>query len=254
VPGPQGPQGPGGPSGVITGDTGTISGTASLYNEFSFRDSTQAGIVVTLISGTSQQQYMTTTSGQYQFHGIPTGTFDFTFAKQGYGTMKRFGISHFGGGNQPTQVSNVDLVQIPLKTAIDSISTSITYPDYVRAIITLDTSSAQYVQYYQNFAIFVGKDSTVGPTSFVKEYNQIAGPDGLGNYVFIFEKADVSSYFNTGDNMYISICAYNRYLHPTQSPLWLFDDIQNESYIDPTNGALIFPSAGFIKTTLKVAF
>jgi hypothetical protein len=254
VQGPRGPQGPAGLAGRNNPDTGSISGTAFLFDEFSFRHPNQLGIAVTLISGASQWVGTTDSMGQFRFHGVPTGTYDLTYALAGFGTMKRFGISHFGGGNVPTTVDEVDLIQIPVKTAIDSATILSLYPDYVEDIITLDTSSLQYVQYYQNFLICIGKDAAVGPTDYVKQYDQVTGPDGNGNYVFLFSKSDVSSFFNAGDTLYISIGTYNRYLHPNSSALYLLDDAQNESYVDPADGYNIFPSARFSNKPLVTTF
>jgi hypothetical protein len=243
----QGPSGPPGPAGMagMNNDTGTISGTAYLYNEFSFKLASQSGITVTLISGTTQLTAMTNDSGQYQFHGILTGTYNLTYAFAAFGTANRYGISHFGGGALPTEVPEVDLVQIPVKTAIDSMSVVELYGTYIEVTIKLDTSSLQYVQYYQNLLLLVGKSNAVGPESYVKSYGQAFIPDGFGNYTMVFQQSDVASFFNPGDTMYITACAYNRYIHPNSSPIWYTDDVANESYIDPLTGYVIFPNGRF---------
>ncbi|HXB35478.1 MAG TPA: carboxypeptidase-like regulatory domain-containing protein [Puia sp.] len=245
--GHSGPAGPAGAAGM-NHDTGTITGTAYLYNEFSFKLASQSGITVTLISGTTQLTAMTNDSGQYLFHGIPTGTYNLTYAFAAFGTVNRYGISHFGGGAIPTEVPEVDLVQIPVKTAIDSMSVVELYGAYIEVTIKLDTSSLQYVQYYQNFLLLVGKSNAVGPTNYVKSYSQIFTPDGLGNYTMVFQQSDVASFFNPGDTMYITASTYNRYIHPNSSPIWNIDDVANESYVDPLTGYVIFPNARFSPT------
>ncbi len=254
VQGPAGAQGPAGPGGTSSTDTGTITGSAFLYNEFSFNLPTQAGTVVTLISGTTQRVDTVAANGQFQFHGMQTGTYDLTYALPGFGTVYRYGISHFGGGTVPTEVSAVDLVQIPVKTAIDSMSLVSAYGGYVDVTIRLDTSSLLYVQYYENFMLLIGKSPSVGQMNYVKAYETEFNPDGLGNYTLVISKADLTSIFNTGDTMYITACTYNRYLHPTSSPIWLFDGALSESYVDPNTGYIIYPSAQFYHTPLKLAY
>ncbi len=253
VQGPVGPQGPTGPAGVNLQDTGTINGTAILYNEFSFKDSTQAGIVVTLISGNTQLTDTTDAFGFYQFHGIPTGTYNLTYAYPKYGTVKKFGLSHFGGGRLPTEVNEVDLTQIPVKTTIANMSASST-EGYVVVTITLDTSSLQYVQYYQNFLLLVGKSPNLSQSNYTALYNSQFNTDGYGNYIFVISKSDLAASFNAGDTMYINACSYNRYIHPTSSPVWYSDDWANETYVDPDTGYVIFPNAVFAAKSLEVVY
>jgi len=51
---------------------------------------------------------------------MTTGTYDLSYQKTGFGTMKVYGLSHFGGGTEPTAVENVYVVHIPAKTAPDN--------------------------------------------------------------------------------------------------------------------------------------
>ena len=253
VEGPIGPQGPAGQAGSNEQDTGTISGTAFLYNEYSYKNTSQAGIVVTLISGNTQLTDTTNSSGHYQFHGIPTGTYNLTYVYPNYGTAKKFGLSHFGGGTLPTKVNEVDLLQIPVKTAVSNISANSSY-GYVVVTITLDTSSLQYVQYFQNFLLLVGKTPNLSQTNYIKSYNTQFNTDGLGNYICVFSESDVLSSFNAGDTMYITACPYNRYVHQSSSPIWYIDDSDNESYIDPNTGYTIFPNAVFVAKPIKIIY
>jgi hypothetical protein len=251
IAGPVGPQGPAGLAGSNGQDTGTIIGTAFLYNEFGFKNMSQSGTAVTLISGNEQLTDTTNSSGIYQFHGIATGTYNLTYGYPNYGTVKKFGLSHFGGGTLPTTVNEVDLVQIPVKTAIKNISASSAY-GYAIVTITLDTSSLQYLQYYQNFLLIVGKSPNLSQTDYVRAYNNNFNADGFGNYVLEFAESDVSSSFNIGDTMYITACPYNRFLRTNSSPVWYFDGSNTESYIDPNTGYVIFPNAVFAIKPLEV--
>ena len=48
------------------------------------------------------EQYSTKTdmSGRFEFKGLPAGTYEIHIEKEGFGTMKQFGVQHLGG--QPT--------------------------------------------------------------------------------------------------------------------------------------------------------
>jgi hypothetical protein len=252
VQGPAGSQGPAGDNAVA--DTGTISGNLFVYNEFGFETGDFSDVTVTLIGGSSQMTVTPGSTGQYSFHGMQTGTYDLTYTKQGYGTMKIFGLSHFAGSSLPTSVKDVYLLQLPVKTAIDSIYTPAPNSPYVPIAIELDTSSLTYVQYDQNFLLFVGKDKNVSTTDNVIGYNQIIVPDGQGGYSYAFAKSDLSMFFTQGDTMYITAYTYNRFVHPTSSPIYLEALGDGSYYVDPATGLYVYPNLKIAPNVLKVVY
>ncbi|HTQ66464.1 MAG TPA: carboxypeptidase-like regulatory domain-containing protein [Puia sp.] len=251
VPGPQGVQGNRGTNGVLK-DTGSISGKLSLYDEFSLRKKDFSGITVTMTSGSLTLTDITDSAGEYHFTGLQTGTYNFSYQKTGFGTYKVFGVSHTPGGELPTLVQDVYLLQIPVKTAVDSISSSVSSP-YVYIFVYLDTSSLNYVQYYQNFMLLVGKDANVSPSNYIQKYDAVY-PDGNGAYSFPFSKDDLQAFFQTGDTLYITAGTYNRYISKLEDPNYLFDLGPNCYYVDPSNGNYVYPNMSISPNIAKVPF
>lgn len=255
VAGPTGAQGAtGATGGGSVNDTGTITGQVSLYNEFSFPQSGFSGVTVTITSGSVQFTATTSASGTYQFSGMHTDTYNLTYQKTGYGTMKIYGLSHFAGGQQPTAVQSVDLIQIPVKTAVTSLSTAyITYP-YIGVDITLDTSSQTYVQYPQNFLLFLGKTPQAGPSSYIQIISNNFFPDGSGGYNNFLDRNALSTQFQTGDTIYMTAYTYNRYLYPSAYAATPQDGGTSAYYIDPSTGLYVYPNLSTASNLLKVVF
>lgn len=246
VQGPTGTQGNAGLPGTGgPNDTGSIVGNAVLYNEFSFKEADQSGIIVTLISGSFQQSDTTDESGNYQFHGIKTNTYDMTFQKGGYGTMKIFGLTHIAGGNVPTKVKNIYLLQTPQKTAVDSLAL-IVNSSSVGFTVLLDTSSISYVQNNSNFLLYIGKDKDVGMLHYTVNYaGGIFNPDGNGGYTVFIDKASIANEFQPGDSLYIKVYSFNGVVHSTNSSTanYFISTGDAASYIDPATGFYIYPNA-----------
>ena len=249
-PGPAGPQGTTGGAGKGPAtDTGTIQGQLALYDEFSFPQTDAGEVIVTLTSGSLKLSDTTSAAGQYHFSAIETGTYDLSYQKPGYGTMKVFGISHFGGGSAPTTVKNVYLLQIPVKTAPDTLYTIVNNGLYINLDFRLDTSSATYQQYTYNWWLFLSKDAQVGFNHYSWKVGLYAGTDGTGGYVAAIGKTDNSNPlpFKTGDTVYAVCYTYNRYVHNTDVNTAANDNVYFDAgdggfYVDPSTGLTVYPN------------
>lgn len=243
--GPAGPQGSAGPSGTgPASDTASILGQLTLYDEFSLNETDAGGVVVTLTSGTLQLTDTTNTAGLYHFPGMKTGTYNLSYTKPGYDTMEVNGISHFGGGTTPTSLQNVIVTQIPVKTAPTSLSISANNGTYTIFSIILDTSSLNYVQYDNNFELFISTDKNVSSSNYMYEVGLIV-PDGSGGYNTSIYKADPSNPtpFQFGDTLYAVAYSFNRYVHITSDPKSDYMDVGDAGcYINPQTGKLIYPN------------
>jgi hypothetical protein len=245
VKGPAGAQGAAGGAGQgSAGDTGTIAGQLNLYNEFSVPLDDESGTIVTITSGSLQFTDTTNTTGQYHFSGLATGTYDLSYQKSGYGTMKVFGVSHFGGGLTPTAVEKVYVVQIPQKTAPDTLTATVNNGSYTYFDLHLDTSSLQYQQYYLNLEVFIGTDKNVGPNSYVTMGTSAFSPDGSGGYLSVFFKndPDYPLPFHSGDSLYAVAYTFNLYLQPNNAYTYYTYANPGETYIDPQTGREVYPN------------
>ena len=264
VTGPAGPQGPAGANGKGSSpDTASITGKLDLVDEFSFFQDDASAVVVTLSSGSQQHKDTTDPTGHYNFAGITTGTYDLSFQKPGYGTMKIFGLSHFGGGTVSTQVGYVQIMQIPVKTAPDTFSLVSNNSLTTVFGIRLDTSSLQYQQFSENMIVFIGKNKTVGPTNYIGTLSNqyiYATPDGIGGYTINFPKSNTPMFppssVATGDTLYAVAYTYNIFVHDRNYP-------QNTSfggygmasyYIDPQTGKIVYPNLSKPTNIVKFTF
>jgi hypothetical protein len=240
----QGPAGPAGESGAsgFGKDTGTSSGNLTLYNEFTFPVADSSGVAVTLRSGNFQQKTSSDTHGHYSFSGIAVGTYNLTYEKEGFGTMKVFGLSHIPGGPLPTFVQDIALLQLPVKTAIKSITGEDSYT-YYRLRILLDTSSNSYLQYTGNLVVLYGNTADVSPSHYLIMHSEyVLNDPATGGYTDYIDKSSLAGYFNPGDTVYVTACTYSRYVHKIKEPGELFDLGSAGYYIDPANGRYVYPN------------
>ena len=133
--------GPAGPS-----LTGNLEGVLFLYDDGGNKILSAAaltGDTILLTNNSSGTVLTTTTSstGTYTFTGITTGTYSMTVMKQGYGTVKAYGIEFAGGG---TAYKNFSLAQIPTTNVVFATtftSTSTSAGNLVNLNITVPASA-----------------------------------------------------------------------------------------------------------------
>jgi len=249
----QGPAGPAGEAGAngFGKDTGTISGSLTLYDEFTFPVADSSGVVVTLSSGTFEQKATSDSHGHYSFTGIAVGTYNLTYQKAGFGTMKVFGLSHIPGGPLPTAIQDIALLQLPVKTAISSITGQDSYT-YYRLQIQLDTSSNSYLQFYGNLVVLYGNTADVSPSHYLIMHSEYVTNDpSSGGYTDYIDKSGLTGYFNPGDTVYVTACTYSRYVHKIKEPGELFDLGSSGYYIDPADGKYVYPNISQPAVALK---
>jgi hypothetical protein len=248
VPGSTGPQGATGANGKSSAtDTASIMGKLVLIDEFSQVQNDFSGVTVTLSSGSQTHSATTGTTGSYTFAGMPTGTYDLTFQKQGYGTMKLFGLSNFGGGTLPTQIRTAYLAQIPIKTAPSSFTLVTNNSSTTTFDLHLDTSSLQYVELNTNILVYISKDPTVGPSDYLVVLNASYGTDGSGGYTVNFTKSGPNTAFppssiNSGDKLYAVAYSYNYNVYIPSDPGAYTNYGSYSYYIDPQTGKIVYPN------------
>ena len=241
VAGPAGPAGSNGLNGSAL-DTGTLYGNLAAYDEFSWPLSDSSGVKVSLQQGATILSATSDRSGNYFFHGLPSGTYNLTYEKASFGTMKVFGISHSPGSDQNTRVPEVYVLQNPVKTAIDSISLT-TYYSSIVVTIYMDTSSLTYSQYQYNFALLIGSDPHPSlQNTALSPLSEYIFADGHGAYTFGFNKSGLGGNNQPNGPYYISVGTFNRYIRGTANLYSLFDPGFSSYYVDPANGKYVFPN------------
>lgn len=76
---------------------GDMIGFVFTFDEFGNLYDDHQGVIVT--GSGVHKMYTTTTeeTGRFQLRGLPTGTYEIHFEKEGYGTLKQFSVQHLGG-------------------------------------------------------------------------------------------------------------------------------------------------------------
>ncbi len=240
VTGPAGSEGTNGRDGNLL-DTGTLSGNLAVYDEFSWSLPDSSGVTVSLESNGVPRTTTSDHSGNYYFHGLPVGTYNLTYQKENFGSMKVFGISHAPGSGLNTVVPEVYVIQNPVKTAIDSIKMDSAY-SYVILHIYLDTSSLTYSQYPYNFAVLMGTNPNPDPSNAVPSpLNEYILTDGTGAYTLFIDRSNLGG-IHPAVPYYINVGTYNRYLRATKNQYSTFDVGAGGYYADPTDGKFVFPN------------
>jgi len=89
--------------------TGSISGYVSAYDENGVA-AAKSGTVVSVDNSSPQLAATTDASGKFELPAVPTGTYNLTFARPGFGTFRRIGVGHLGGP-EATFLANTVLAQ-----------------------------------------------------------------------------------------------------------------------------------------------
>jgi hypothetical protein len=79
--------------------TGSLVGYVYTFDEFANLLDDHSHVKVIALG---REHFSTSTDkkGRFEFKGLPAGTYELQFEKEGFGTLKQFGIQHLGG--QPT--------------------------------------------------------------------------------------------------------------------------------------------------------
>ena len=78
---------------------GSLVGYVYTFDEFAGLLDDHSNVQVTAL-GLDHFSTRTDKNGRFEFKDLPAGTYELTIEKEGFGTMKQFGIQHLGG--QPT--------------------------------------------------------------------------------------------------------------------------------------------------------
>jgi hypothetical protein len=81
---------------VVPNLEGSLVGFVLLHDEYGNLLENHDNVLVTAL-GTGQFTTETDTKGRFEFKGLPAGTYEIDMEKEGFGTMKQFGVQHLGG-------------------------------------------------------------------------------------------------------------------------------------------------------------
>jgi len=203
--GPMGAAGTPGQNGVPGPSLkGNIVGFVSLFDEIGTRYATSDGTTVTVEGSNPEIKATSNVDGKYELKDVPTGTYNLSFTRTGFGNFKRPSIVHIGG-TAPTNLGNNNLWETA-KTTVTNIAVKIDGTNIIlsgKATPVMPTGSSTTVQRRVRF--FFGKDDKVSYLNYFDTFNQLlVPPGGDGTFSFTLTNANISK-FKTGDKVFI-IC------------------------------------------------
>lgn len=181
---------------------GNIVGFVSLFDEIGTRYASAEGMTVT-VEGTAPEIKTTSNAdGKYELKDVPTGTYNLSFTRTGFGNFKRPSIVHIGG-NAPTNLGNNNLWETAKTTmtnlAVEIKGTSIILTGKVTPISPAGSGTALQ----RRVRFFFGKDDKVSYLNYFDTFNQLLVPaGGDGSFSFTLTNANISK-FKTGDRVFI---------------------------------------------------
>jgi hypothetical protein len=81
----------------LPGLEGRMVGYLYSFDEFGTLLEDHRGFRVTALGHAGSYQAISDAKGRFEFVDLPTGTYELHFEKEGFGTLKQFGVQHLGG-------------------------------------------------------------------------------------------------------------------------------------------------------------
>ncbi|KAA9331566.1 hypothetical protein F0P96_15120 [Hymenobacter busanensis] len=233
-PGPTGATGATGATGPSGQNlTGNLFGFVSPVDENGSVQS-RAGVTVTLENTTPVQTATSDANGRYEFANLRNGTYNLTYSRAGYASLRRIGIGHVGG-DQPTFLGTTSITQpssgVVTNLALTGTSSS---SSTVPFTLTLNNSNPTNATYRVSFFASTTPGVTAANGTLITTAIFTAG--GTINSS-LSKSSFTGAGFPIGAPVYVVAYAVSA-INPT--------------YIDPQNGRTVF--TGVSSTASNVAF
>jgi len=203
--------------------TGKITGELRLTDELGVEFSNHINMNVT---AEGQSVGISTASGNYEITNLPTGTYNLTYSKSGFGTYKRFNIQVIAGADE-TVLNGIDYLGQKSTTQITNLSVNFNTVDSTYGI-GCDIFPTPVAGSPRAFRLFFGKSGTVGPTDYqYTPSNTWLASTGSGQITGYPRSEFYSNGFSAGETVFL--IAYG-------------ESIRTNSYIDPVNSKKVFPN------------
>jgi len=223
----------------LPGLAGNMVGFVYTFDEFGTLLDDRSQVKVTAIGLDQNYSASSNSSGRFVLEDVPTGTYELHLKKEGFGTMKQFGVKHLGG--KPTILLNTSneeqayfLYKMPasiiedLHIVNDSMTCAFRF-----AIIPNPTSTFHLKVYFSSEDNFIRQDA-----EYI-ENARIWYTDGKYWSRFHFERTP----FDPGETVYYKACRYT--LQVYVPPLYQNWNVSGVStYFDYELNETIYPNLG----------
>jgi hypothetical protein len=217
---------------------GSLVGFVYTFDEFANLLNDHSNVQVTAL-GLDHYTTRTDIEGRFEFKGLPAGTYELHFEKEGFGTLKQFGIQHLGG--EPTTLglsfsgsTNSEaffIYQMPTAEILslsidqDTISGDFSFTGYQPEIFSLRV-------YYSNVEGFDVSEARFVSDVYLWKMNGI----------YKGKIYDLNKHFQSGEEVFYKACFYN-----TREAITSFDNRVIggiDSYFDYSINTTIYPNLG----------
>ncbi len=215
--------------------TGTITGELRLTDEFGNEFSDQSDMVVSVEGkGTG----VSGSDGKYEITGLPSGTFELSFEKDGFGTYKRFSIQVIAGPGA-TALNGIDYLGQKSTTAISNLTATINPVD---STLNIGCSIAPIPDpgTPRAFRLFFGKNNLVSGQDYqYTPSNTWVASTASGLITGLNPEVLYSNGYVPGEWVYL--IAYG-------------ESIRTNSYTDPVTNKKVFPNINTSSPSNVVSF
>jgi hypothetical protein len=231
---------------VVPDLKGTIVGYIFTFDEFALStvSDDNSGVLVVALGKTAAYRTFSEKSGRFEFDDLPAGTYELQFIKEGYGTLKQFGIKHLGG--EPTIVdlnfgkSDSDGSFIPAYFLYEIPTTEITSMKIENNVITCTLKFIKPAPDYIGLRLYFSRSENfeIKDAQYVipLQYFQKDGDN--------YNSAYSINFANPGEKIYYKAC-----IDPTHSSFMIFNRwylAAIDSYFDYESNQMVYPSLGEI--------
>lgn len=218
---------------------GSLVGYVFCFDEYANLLDDQGHVQVTAV-GLKQYRCTSDENGRFEFANLPAGTYELHFEKAGFGTLKQFGIKHYGG--KPTVLglsldgsdgrSAFFLYQMVTSQVVDMVIESDTikatlsftgvYPEYVDLVLFLSDASG-----------FNTDEAKVKTTRSLVRHGNI--------YIRYLYPADLP--FEPGQQVFVRACVVTTgaIIENRNMPYYISG---TDTYYDYSLGQTIYPNQG----------
>jgi hypothetical protein len=218
------------------------------FDEFSAEMTDHSGVLVIALGKDNAYRTFTDKNGRFEFDDLPAGTYELQFLKEGFGTLKQFGIQHLGG--EPTIVD------------MNFLNTSYTPAYYLFQIPSTEITSLniENSKFTCSFKFVKEAPDYVGLTMYFSKVENFEVKDA--QYVIPFQtfnkvgsryiSLDLGSFAKPGEKVYVRAS-----VRPVSPEIMLFEKwiiTGIDSYFDYESSQTIYPSLGKMSAQFSVTY
>ncbi len=217
---------------------GSLVGFVYTFDEFANLLEDHSKVKVTAI-GFDEFSTHTDTEGRFEFKNLPAGTYELQFAREGFGTLKQFGIKHLGGkptvlgmSFDPSVNSEAFFIYRMPTTEIVNLSVE---KDTITAILNFPGEEPGYAYLQVYFSTVTGFE--MSDAGYVIPVYLAPQNDVYKGRIY-----DIRSHFQKGEEVYFIACELYRRSAITLFLTRVVGGI--DSYFDFSTNTTIYPNLG----------